>query len=54
MDVFVIAMLLVLLVLLVMAVLAAVEIVRSRGQSLLARAVEAGAVALLLPWLGGL
>lgn len=38
----------------VMAVLAAVEVFRSRGQSLLAWAVEARAVALLLPWLAGL
>lgn len=35
--------------LLVMAVLAGIELVRSGGASLLAWAVEAGAVALLLP-----
>lgn len=40
--------------LIVMAVLAGVEIFRSRGTLLLAWAVEAGAVAMLLPWLAGL
>lgn len=40
--------------LIVMAVLAAVVIVQSRASSLLGWAVEAGAIALLLPWLTGL
>jgi hypothetical protein len=45
---------LVIALLLFMAVAAAVVIVQSRGSSLLGWAVEAGAIALLLPWLAGL
>jgi hypothetical protein len=45
---------LVIALILFMAIGAGVEIFRSRGTSLLAWAVEAGAVALLLPWLAGL
>jgi hypothetical protein len=45
---------LVIALLLFMAVAAAVVIVQSRATSLLAWAVEAGAIALLLPWLAGL
>lgn len=40
--------------LLFMAVAAAVVIVQSRGSSLLGWAVEAGAIALLLPWFAAL
>lgn len=45
---------LVIALILVMAVLAGIVIVQTRATSLLAWAVEAGAIALLLPWIAGL